>query len=146
MLPAVAFADATAPDQAAQGLGPAAQGPTTSSSADGSTLQPAGNSDTSTLQQQSPAESQVLGDSTAQDLQSPNLSTSQLSVISDGADGDPQSVGGGGVPIADLVALSLLIGAVVASGAWFVTSKPRFLVSLFGRQVKSKRRRRKHAN
>lgn len=129
LFPALTLADASAPDQAAQSLGPQAQNPATSSSADGTTLQPAGSSSgTSTLQQSvntlnSPT---VLGGSSAQTLQSPDLSQSQLQVISDSADGGPQSVGSSAISMTSLVLLSILIGLIVAFIGWLYGTHPQF--------------------
>jgi hypothetical protein len=125
-LPTLAMADSTSiPDQATQELGPQTENPSTSSSADSSTLQPAG---TSTLQQSvDNSQTSELGGASAQVLQSPDVSQGELQVISDGADGDPESVGGNGVTMLDLVGLSLVIGALVALIAWLYGTRPGLL-------------------
>ena len=128
LFPSLALADATVPDQAAQSLGPQAQNPATSSSADGTTLQPAGASTNGSTLQQSVntlSDPTVLGGSSAQTLQSPVDSQQQLQVISDGADGPPQSVGGSSISMMGLVGMSILIGAIVAFTGWLYGSHPR---------------------
>lgn len=128
VLPSLALADASTPDQAAQSLGPQAQNPATSSSADGSTLQPAGSSSgTSSLQQSVNTlnDPTVLGGSSAQTLQSPDVSQQQLQVISDSADGSPQSVGSNSISMTSLVLLSILIGLIVAFIGWLYGTHPK---------------------
>jgi hypothetical protein len=128
LFPSLVLADTSTPDQATQSLGPQAQNPATSSSADGTTLQPAGSgSSVSTLQQSvnTLSDPTVLGGSSAESLQSPADTQQQLQVISDSADGGPQSVGGSNISTQSLVLVSILIGAIVAFIGWLYGSHPK---------------------
>ena len=131
LFPALALADVSSPDQATSSLGPQTQNPSVSSgsSADGSSLQPAGSSTSGSSLQQSVntlTDPTVLGGSSAQTLQSPDLSQQQLQVISDSADGSPQPVGGGSISMLSLVLVSIVIGAIVAFIGWFYGTHPNW--------------------